>query len=66
MGSMYYAKFYSLKYISLDDALRLTSQLEPEKQHTYKMVQVHPNDQYLMAISWEGPNGHLMGGAHRC
>ena len=51
---MKYAEFYSLKYVSLDDALRLNSQLEPEEHHASKMVPVHPSDQYLMAISWEG------------
>ena len=50
-----------LKYASLDDALKLISQLGPGMQlvkmdlkDAYRMVPVHPDDQHLLAISWEG------------
>ena len=51
----------SLEYASLDDAVRLITHLGPGSQlvkmdlkDAYRMVPVHPDDQHLLAISWEG------------
>ena len=51
----------SLKYASLDDAVGLIRQLGPGSQlvkmdlkDAYRMVPAHPDDQHLLAISWEG------------
>ena len=55
------ADLCSLRYASLDDALKLISRLGPGTQlvkmdlkDAYRMVPVHPDDQHLLAISWEG------------
>ena len=51
----------SIKYASIDDAIRLIRQMGPRCQlvkmdlkDVYRMVPVHPKDQHLLAISWEG------------
>ena len=51
----------SLRYASLDDALRLMARLGPGTQlvkmdlkDAYCMVPVHPEDQHLLAMSWKG------------
>ena len=51
----------SLCYPSIDDALRLICHLGPGTQlvkmdlrDAYRMVPVHPNDQHLLAVTWDG------------
>ena len=51
----------SIKYASIDEAIRLIRQMGPQCQlvkmdlkDAYRMVLVHPEDQHLLAISWEG------------
>ena len=51
----------SLKYASLDDAVKLVKQLGPGTQlvkmdlrDAYRMIPIHPEDQHLLAIEWQG------------
>ena len=54
-------KLCSLTYASLDDAVRLISSLgwgtqlvKMDLKDAYQIVPVHPKDQHLLGISWEG------------
>ena len=51
----------SLRYVSLDDAVRLVKQLgrgtqlvKMDLRDAYRMIPVHPEDQHLLAIEWQG------------
>ena len=51
----------SLQYASLDDALQLICHFGPGSQlvkmdlkDAYRSVPVHPDDQYILAVSWDG------------
>ena len=51
----------SLRYASLDDAVRLISHLGPgcqlvklDLKDAYRVIPVHPDDQHLLAVSWNG------------
>ena len=53
--------YCSLQYASLDDALQLIRRFGPGSQlvkmdlkDAYRVVSVHPQDQYLLGISWDG------------
>ena len=55
------AELCSMKYASLNDAVKLIRQLgqgaqlvKMDLKDAYRMIPVHPEDQHLLAISWEG------------
>ena len=55
------AELCSMKYASLDSAVKLIRQLGPGSQlvkmdvkDAYRIIPVHPEDQHLLAISWGG------------
>ena len=53
-------ELFSVRYASLDDAICLVARLGPGTQFVkmdlkdaYCMETVHPEDQHLLAVSWE-------------